>query len=124
MAKQPNPTDKYVGTQVRMRRKAMGLSQEKLGGALGITFQQIQKYEKGTNRVSASKLEMLAGALNVPVSYFFPSDENQLSRMSSPVVSFLMTDEGMDLASAMMNIKSSKLRRKLIELAKAMAEAN
>src|SRR5687768_17771961 len=74
--KRPNPTDVYVGSRVRLRRKMLGLSQEKLGDKLGITFQQIQKYEKGTNRVGASRLEAMSAALDVPVSYFFPERES------------------------------------------------
>ena len=70
--KRPNPTDIYVGSRIRMRRKMLGLSQEKLGERLGITFQQIQKYEKGTNRVGASRLQAMSDALEVPVAYFFP----------------------------------------------------
>ena len=69
--KQPNPIDIHVGSRVRLRRMMLGMSQEKLGESLGITFQQIQKYEKGTNRVSASRLQGIARLLSVPVSYFF-----------------------------------------------------
>ncbi len=71
MAKSPNPIDKHVGARVRMRRIMVGMSQEKLGEALGITFQQIQKYEKGTNRIGASRLQAAARILAVPVNYFF-----------------------------------------------------
>ena len=75
-AKRPNPTDIYVGSRIRMRRKMLGLSQEKLGEKLGITFQQIQKYEKGTNRVGASRLQAMSDALEVPVAYFFPDSSS------------------------------------------------
>src|SRR5260370_1858108 len=69
--KSPNPTDKYVGSRVRMRRKMLSMSQEKLGDALGLTFQQVQKYEKGTNRIGASRLQNISHILQVPVSFFF-----------------------------------------------------
>ena len=69
--KAPNPTDKHVGARVRMRRMMLGMSQEKLGDSLGLTFQQVQKYEKGTNRIGASRLQQMSGILQVPVSFFF-----------------------------------------------------
>src|SRR5260370_8180758 len=69
--KSPNPTDKYVGSRVRMRRKMLSMSQEKLGDALGLTFQQVQKYEKGTNRIGASRLQNISLILHAPVSFFF-----------------------------------------------------
>src|SRR6267378_4357029 len=69
--KAPNPVDKYVGSRVRMRRIMLGMSQEKLGEALGLTFQQVQKYEKGTNRVGASRLQQIAEILQVPVAFLF-----------------------------------------------------
>lgn len=68
--KKPNPIDVHVGSRIRLRRNMLGLSQEKLGENLGITFQQIQKYEKGTNRVGASRLQAISAILNVPVSFF------------------------------------------------------
>src|ERR1043166_6180006 len=69
--KAPNPIDKHVGSRVRMRRMMLGMSQEKLGNALGLTFQQVQKYEKGANRIGASRLQQLSLILQVPVSFFF-----------------------------------------------------
>ena len=71
MKKLPNPIDKHVGSRVRMRRVLIGMSQERLGSALGLTFQQVQKYEKGTNRIGASRLQQIAGVLNVAAAYFF-----------------------------------------------------
>ena len=68
--KAPNPIDKHVGSRVRMRRMMLGMSQEKLGDALGLTFQQVQKYEKGTNRIGASRLQQISQILQVPVSFF------------------------------------------------------
>src|SRR6476620_566186 len=69
--KTPNPTDKHVGSRVRMRRMMLSMSQEKLGDALGLTFQQVQKYEKGTNRIGASRLQQISIILQVPFSFFF-----------------------------------------------------
>ena len=69
--KAPNPIDKHVGSRVRMRRMMLGMSQEKLGDALGLTFQQVQKYEKGTNRIGASRLQQISLILQVPVAFFF-----------------------------------------------------
>src|SRR6476660_9683849 len=69
--KAPNPVDKYVGSRIRMRRIMLGMSQEKLGESLGLTFQQVQKYEKGTNRVGASRLQQISEILQVPVSFLF-----------------------------------------------------
>ena len=84
--KKPNPIDVHVGSRIRLRRTMLNMSQEKLGEALGITFQQIQKYEKGTNRVGASRLQNISSVLNVPVSFFFeaapgeiPSDQNGMA---------------------------------------------
>ena len=78
--KSPNPTDKYVGSRVRMRRLMLSMSQEKLGEKLGLTFQQVQKYEKGTNRIGASRLQHIAQILKVPVSFFFEGVERQAIR--------------------------------------------
>jgi transcriptional regulator with XRE-family HTH domain len=125
--KRPNPTDIYVGSRVRMRRKMMGMSQEKLGERLGITFQQIQKYEKGTNRIGASRLQKIAEILEVPVSYFFPDQSSDvamgLAEEGGPgyVVDFLSTAEGLELNRAFARIKNAKVRRKMIELVRAVA---
>src|SRR3954468_15383406 len=78
--KPPNPIDRHVGSRVRMRRMMIGMSQERLGDALGLTFQQVQKYEKGTNRIGASRLQQIAEILQVPVSYFFEGSPGQTSR--------------------------------------------
>ena len=76
--KAPNPVDRYVGSRVRMRRIMLGMSQEKLGDALGLTFQQIQKYEKGTNRVGASRIQQISEILQVPVSFLFEGGPERL----------------------------------------------
>ena len=126
--KRPNPTDVYVGTRVRMRRKMLGLSQEKLGEKLGITFQQIQKYEKGTNRVGASRLQDMASAMDVPVSYFFPdtSSSQAAPGMQEDGAAFMMdfmsTAEGLELSRAFVRIRSTKVRRKVVELVRALGE--
>src|SRR5215207_1732981 len=103
MTKAPNPTDRHVGSRVRMRRIMLGMSQEKLGDALGLTFQQVQKYEKGTNRIGASRLQHIARILQVPISFFFegapeiPGQATGLSEAPSPayVADFLATSEGL-----------------------------
>jgi transcriptional regulator with XRE-family HTH domain len=128
-AKRPNPTDIYVGSRVRMRRKMLGLSQEKLGEKLGITFQQIQKYEKGTNRVGASRLQAMADAMEVPVSYFFPdavdgAQGGLQEEGAAFMMDFMSTSEGLDLSRAFTRIQSVKVRRKVVELVRAIAEGN
>src|SRR3569623_1579355 len=128
-AKTPNPDDKYVGSRVRMRRIMLGLSQEKLGDALGLTFQQIQKYEKGTNRIGASRLHQIADILQVPVSFLFeggPSSSTSgegLGEAPSPayVSDFLATSEGLALTRAFTKITDAKLRRSIVDLVDQIA---
>src|SRR5215831_18758366 len=104
--KLPNQIDKHVGARVRMRRMMLNMSQSDLGEALGITFQQIQKYEKGTNRVSASRLQQIAQVLRVPVPFFFDgvahfeSDQkaNQQAALPAEMVEFFATRDGLALA--------------------------
>jgi transcriptional regulator with XRE-family HTH domain len=128
--KAPNPTDKHVGARVRMRRMMLGMSQEKLGDALGLTFQQVQKYEKGANRIGASRLQQISHILQVPVSFFFdgaPSvpgpQPNGLAEAPSPayVSDFLATSDGLALTKAFMGIKSPKLRRQIVNLVEQIA---
>jgi transcriptional regulator with XRE-family HTH domain len=129
--KKPNPIDIHVGSRIRLRRTMLGMSQEKLGESLGITFQQIQKYEKGTNRVGASRLQNISSILNVPVSFFFedaPGEQsgNAVSGMaeassSNYVVDFLSSSEGLQLNRAFVKISDAKVRRKVVELVKALA---
>ena len=122
--KAPNPVDKYVGSRVRMRRIMLGMSQEKLGEALGLTFQQVQKYEKGTNRVGASRLQQISEILQVPVSFLFdggPSgmvNGDSFGEGASPayVSDFLATSEGLALTRAFTKIKDAKLRRRIVDL--------
>ena len=117
------------GSRIRLRRTMLGMSQEKLGDSLGITFQQIQKYEKGTNRVGASRLQNISAILNVPVAFFFedaPGDPSTgqpgLSEASNSnyVVDFLSSSEGLQLNRAFVKIQDSKVRRKIVDLVKAL----
>jgi transcriptional regulator with XRE-family HTH domain len=126
--KAPNPIDKHVGSRVRMRRMMLGMSQEKLGDALGLTFQQVQKYEKGTNRIGASRLQQIAQILQVQVSFFFEGAPHSpgrggMSEAPSPayVADFLATADGLSLTKAFMRIKSSKLRRRIVDLVEQIA---
>lgn len=127
--KAPNPIDKHVGSRVRMRRMMVGMSQEKLGESLGITFQQIQKYEKGTNRIGASRLQQISIVLGVPVAFFFEGaptlvpNEEGFSEAASPtfVNDFLATSDGLALTRNFMRISDSKVRRRIVELVAAIA---
>jgi transcriptional regulator with XRE-family HTH domain len=129
MNKSPNPIDKHVGARVRMRRLMVGMSQGKLGEALDVTFQQVQKYEKGANRIGASRLQQLARVLEVPPSYFFegaPTGETTASGFAEPdgnsyVVDFLSTNEGLQLNRAFAAIKDSKVRKKILDLVQSLA---
>jgi transcriptional regulator with XRE-family HTH domain len=128
--KAPNPIDKHVGSRVRMRRMMLSMSQEKLGDALGLTFQQVQKYEKGTNRIGASRLQQISHILQVPVAFFFegaPSlstaHTDGMKEAPSPayVSDFLATSEGLALTKAFMRIKEAKLRRRIVDLVEEIA---
>jgi transcriptional regulator with XRE-family HTH domain len=128
--KQPNPIDIHVGSRVRLRRMMLSMSQEKLGEHLGITFQQIQKYEKGTNRIGASRLQHIARVLTVPVAFFFEDAPNTpgeaTAGMAEPhqtsyVVDFLSSNEGIQLNRAFLRIADTKLRRRIIDLIRALA---
>nr|WP_304363747.1 helix-turn-helix domain-containing protein [Jiella sp. LLJ827] len=129
--KKPNPIDTHVGSRVRLRRTMLGMSQEKLGDSLGITFQQVQKYEKGSNRIGASRLQHISEILGVPVSFFFedaPGSGGQKAagleeHGSDYVVDFLSTSEGLQLNRAFVRIADPKVRRRVIELIKTLADA-
>jgi transcriptional regulator with XRE-family HTH domain len=124
--KAPNPIDKHVGARVRMRRMMLGMSQEKLGNSLSLTFQQVQKYEKGTNRIGASRLQQISHILQVPVSFFFdgapavamgPRAEGVGEAPSPAYISdFLSSSDGLALTKAFMRISDSKLRRRIVDL--------
>ena len=130
--KAPNPVDKHVGGRVRMRRMMLDMSQEKLGDALGLTFQQVQKYEKGTNRISASRLQHISHILQVPVPFFFEGapqvlgQPNEIGEAPLPayVSDFLASSDGLALAKAFTRIKEPKLRRRLINLVEEIAGAD
>jgi transcriptional regulator with XRE-family HTH domain len=127
--KAPNPVDKYVGSRVRMRRIMLGMSQEKLGEALGLTFQQIQKYEKGTNRVGASRIKQISEILQVPVSFLFEggpagtTSAEGFAEDASPsyISDFLATSEGLALTRAFTSISDAKLRRSIVDLVEQIA---
>jgi transcriptional regulator with XRE-family HTH domain len=126
--KAPNPIDKHVGSRVRMRRMMLSMSQEKLGAALGLTFQQVQKYEKGTNRIGASRLQQISDILQVPVAFFFEGapalqQGDGLNEAPSPsyVSDFLATSDGLALTRAFMEIKEPKLRRRIVDLVEEIA---
>ena len=127
--KAPNPTDRHVGSRVRMRRMMLSMSQEKLGDALGLTFQQVQKYEKGANRIGASRLQQIAHILQVPVAFFFegapharrqPADGMGEAPSPAYVSDFLATSDGLALTKAFMRIKDPKLRRRIVDLVEQM----
>ena len=130
--KAPDPTDKHVGSRIRMRRMMLGISQEKLGEALGLTFQQVQKYEKGTNRIGASRLQQISETLQVPVSFFFEGGPASAGRAGgfaesqSPayVADFLATSDGLALTKAFVQIKDGRVRRRIVDLVEAIADAH
>jgi transcriptional regulator with XRE-family HTH domain len=126
--KTPNPIDKHVGSRVRMRRMMLSMSQEKLGDALGLTFQQVQKYEKGTNRIGSSRLAQIATILSVPVSFFFEGAPSSgkipaAGGEETPayVNDFLATTDGIALTRAFTRIQNPKLRRRVVDLVEEMA---
>src|SRR5271166_5229486 len=131
--RKPNPVDVHVGSRVRYRRMIVGMSQEKLGEKMNLTFQQIQKYEKGTNRIGASRLFQLSRILDVPVGYFF-EDAFANSAPASAVhglhepeqegylLDFLSSREGLDLNKAFAKIQDPKVRRRVIDLVRALSD--
>ncbi len=127
MAKKvPNPIDVHVGSRVRIRRLELGLSQEKLGDALGLTFQQVQKYEKGTNRIGASRLQHISGILKVPIACFFEGGPSQLKAKgdapsSAYVSNFIASSDGLALAKAFTQIKNARVRHLIAMLVNEIA---
>ena len=124
----PNPVDRHVGLRIRMRRKELGVSQERLAESIGLTFQQVQKYERAANRVSASKLWEMARALKTSIGYFYeglgdpavaPPGAGEDKRS---VHDFLLTPEGMELAALFPKVRRARVRRRLLELVRTMAE--
>lgn len=122
----PHFVDRHVGLRIRMRRKELGVSQEKLAEALGLTFQQIQKYERAANRVSASKLWEIGRALNTSVAYFYEGLESDDYAGGAPpnldAQAFLLTPEGLELASVFPRLGRARVRRKVVELVRALAD--
>jgi transcriptional regulator with XRE-family HTH domain len=126
--KSPNLTDKHVGSRVRMRRMMLEMSQTELGNEIGLTFQQVQKYEKGTNRIGAGRLHEIARILKVPISFFFEGSprepgehrgargEGDTPPLPTYVTDFLATSDGLALTKAFMQIKDANLRRRIVSL--------
>lgn len=130
-SKKPNPIDVHVGSKVRFKRTMLGMSQEKLGDSLGVTFQQVQKYEKGTNRIGASRLQQISSILKTPVSFFFEGIPGQNStgqpgfgegETPDYTTSFLATSEGIQLNRSFCRIKDPKVRKKIVDLVKSLAD--
>ena len=131
--KSPNSIDRHVGSRVRMRRMLIGMSQEKLGQTLGVTFQQVQKYEKGTNRIGASRLQHIASVLGVSVDFLFegaprlegPAGEEAAGFAEAPpseyVADFLSTAEGVQLMKHFVRIANPRVRRRIVDLVAALA---
>jgi transcriptional regulator with XRE-family HTH domain len=128
--KDPNPTDKYVGGRVRMRRLMLDMSQEKLADQLGVTFQQVQKYEKGTNRISASRLQHISQILGVTISFFFEQAPQPSGHRRGPgevpsasyINDFLASSDGLALVKAFMRINDKALRRSIVHLVEGISQ--
>ena len=126
--KEPQAVDRHVGSRVRMQRLLSGMSQEKLGEACGITFQQIQKYEKGMNRMGASRLHQIARILQVPVEFFYegspsgsePGRVTVGEKGARSITEFVATSEGLELVKAFMAVKDQNVRRRIVDLTKAV----
>jgi transcriptional regulator with XRE-family HTH domain len=129
-SRRPNPIDIHVGSRVRFRRMLLGMSQEKLGEKLGLTFQQIQKYEKGINRIGASRLFDLAHVLGVSVQFFYeeapatepqPLDGFAEKPAEGSIVEFLRSRDGLELNKAFVRISDAKARRAIVDLVRSLA---
>jgi transcriptional regulator with XRE-family HTH domain len=118
-----NPVDSQVGARVRARRLVLGISQEDLGKAVGVSFQQIQKYEKGANRIGASRLQKLSHALQIPISYFFEGMGGGKSDVEGDhIIAFLATSQGLALAKGFMRIKNPQVRRRIVDFVSSVAD--
>ena len=122
-----NSVDVYVGARLRMRRAMLGMSQSKLGSILGVTFQQIQKYEKGVNRISASRLKQAASVFEVDIDWFYeggPAEQGLKGWAEGPArpfdLQFLSTTEGFKLNRAFTRIRDPKVRKKIIDLVESL----
>lgn len=128
--REPDPIDVHVGARIRTRRRLIGMSQTGLGNLLSITFQQVQKYEKGTNRVGSSRLAHIAEVLDVPISFFFEDDPSRKGALGSPTVpmdplfQFVDTKDGLDLNRAFSLIKDERIRRSIIKMAETLAKSS
>jgi len=130
--KQASPIDVQVGHRVRLRRMLIGMSQERLGEMLGLTFQQVQKYEKGVNRIGAGRLFEIAHILGMPIQDFFDGLSSLLesgaasgfadTESSPPVMEFISSGEGLQLSMAFMKIKDAKVRKRMLDLIKSMSD--
>ena len=125
--KQTNPVDVQVGNRVRIRRMLIGMSQERLGELLGLTFQQVQKYEKGVNRIGAGRLFDVSRILGVPIDYFYEGMGGQLAAQAGaeysapPVMEFVSSGEGLQLSLSFMKIKDPKVRKRVLDLVKSLS---
>jgi transcriptional regulator with XRE-family HTH domain len=131
--KKPNPVDAHVGSRVRLRRMLLGMSQERLGESMGLTFQQVQKYEKGVNRIGAGRLLQIARILDVPIQFFFEeapqADAAAPCGMSEPdsetfILEFLNSREGLELNRAFVNIVDPKVRKSVVDLVRALSSSD
>lgn len=132
--KTPNPIDVHVGSRVRLRRMLLGMSQERLGDNMGLTFQQVQKYEKGVNRIGASRLFHISKILDVPVAFFFeeaPYDEEAGAApgMAEPqseafILEFLNTREGLELNRSFAKVRDAKVRKSIVDLVRAISASS
>jgi len=132
--KKPNPVDAHVGSRVRLRRMLLGMSQERLGESMGLTFQQVQKYEKGVNRIGASRLFQISTILDVPVQFFFEEaphigDGRPARGMAEPdsqafILEFLNSREGLELNRAFVKIPDAKVRKSVVDLVRALSASS
>lgn len=128
--KHANPVDAQVGSRVRLRRMLIGMSQERLGELLGLTFQQVQKYEKGVNRIGAGRLFDVARILGVPIDYFYENVSSQLAgsrsvsegEVSPSVMDLVASGEGLQLSLAFMRIQDAKVRKRVLDLVRSLAD--
>lgn len=122
----PDPVDVHVGARLRQRRTLLGMSQEKLAQAFGVSFQQVQKYERGANRISASRLHLLTKILDVPISYFFEGlpasvqDRNAPPAIEAEASDRMASRETLELVRAYYRIKDPTVRKRLVDLVRAL----
>jgi len=121
LSKKPHWMDVHVGMALRIRRKALGVSQEALGQGVGVTFQQIQKYERGTNRISASMLFEICQCLDLPVASLFAGRDGAEAMPEDPAAALLQIPEGVELAQTFPKIEEGATRRKIVELVRVLA---